>query len=114
MKLTAVKTFTLSLPGVAEAPHFHFASFRVNKKIFITVPPGGETIHVFLSEPDRETALALYPEFVEKLYWGKKVVGVRIAVGRAKRAAVEDFIYLAWRAKAPKSLVIARAEDNAG
>jgi hypothetical protein len=37
----------------------HFVRVRV--KIFITVPPAEEVIHVFVGEEDRELALALYP-----------------------------------------------------
>ena len=77
MKLDAVRRYALSLDAVTEEPHHHFSSFRVRGKIFVTMPPGEQFIHVFLAEDDREPALAMYPTFIEKLLWGGKVVGLR-------------------------------------
>lgn len=105
MRYATVKNYALSLPGASEEPHFHFVSFRVGKKIFVTAPPDGEAIHVFLPEFARETALALYPEFTEKLFWGKRVAGIRVILGRATANVVKDFIYQAWQAKAPRRLI---------
>ena len=67
MKLATVRAHVLSLDAVTEAPHHHYASFRVHGKIFVTVPPAADVIHVFVGEEDREVALALYPGFIEKL-----------------------------------------------
>jgi hypothetical protein len=52
----------------------------------------GGFIHVFCTEEDRERALALYPGFVEKLHWGGKVVGVRVALASANATAVKSLI----------------------
>src|SRR3546814_12566704 len=84
MKIGPVRKQALSLPEVTEEPHFHFASFRVCGKIFITVPPEETHIHLFIGEEDRERALALYPEFSEKLMWGARVSGLRIALAAAR------------------------------
>jgi hypothetical protein len=83
MKLDAVRKFALSLPGTTEEPHHQFGSFRVKGKIFVTVPPGEQHIHVFIAEEQREAALAMYPAFLEKLLWGAKVVGVRVSLANA-------------------------------
>lgn len=104
MKLTEVRRFALSLPEVTEEPHHHFSSFRVRGKIFVTVPPENEHIHVFVNDTSREQALALYPEFIEKLLWGGKVRGIRIQLGAASPAAVKSLVRSAWAGKAPKSL----------
>lgn len=108
MKIDAIRAHALGLPEVTEQPHFHYASFRVAGKIFITVPPEETHVHVFVGEPDRDRALVLYPEFVEKLLWGGKVVGLRIALASAKAAAVKALIDQAWTAKAPKRLLADR------
>ena len=84
MKLAAVRVLAFSLPEVTEEPHHQFGSFRVRGKIFITMPPDQQHIHVFVSEEHREQALALYPEFAEKLLWGGKVVGLRVSLIGAK------------------------------
>ena len=105
LKYAAARTFALSLPEATEQPHHNFNSFRVRGKIFITVPPEQEHIHVFLSEAHREQALAMYPEFIEKLLWGGKVVGLRVSLASAPVAAVKELVRQAWSAKAPKALL---------
>lgn len=104
MKFATVRAFARSLPEVTEAPHHDFGSFRVCGRIFVTVPPGQEHIHVFVDEQQREQALAMHPEFIEKLLWGGKVVGIRIALDHAEAPAVQRLVRLAWEHKAPKRL----------
>jgi hypothetical protein len=100
MKLVEVRKFALSLPGAVEAPHFDYASFRVDGRIFCTVPPGEDLIHVFLPEEQRERALALQPEAVEKLWWGAKVTGLRLTLAKAKAPLVKELLQAAWALKA--------------
>lgn len=113
MKIAQVRSYALSLPEVTEEPHFHYASFRVKCKIFVTVPPGETYIHVFVTDDEREIALTLYPEFVEKLLWGGTVVGVRVALAKAKADVVNQLVKQAWVRKAPKRLAASFvAADN--
>jgi hypothetical protein len=112
MKLAQVRRHALSLPAVTEEPHFNYSSFRVRGKIFVTVPPDEEHIHVFVGEEQREPALAVYPEFLEKLTWCAKVVGLRVALASAQASVVNSLVSVAWQSKAPKSL--ARAHCEAG
>ena len=56
MNIDSVRAIALSLPHATEEPHHQFSSFRVHGKIFVTVPPDEEHIHVFVSEEDREIA----------------------------------------------------------
>src|SRR5215208_4034172 len=100
MKFAAIRTLALTLPAVTEAPHHHFGSFRVRGKIFVTFPPGEEYIHLFVSELQREQALAMYPEFIEKLLWGSKVVGIRLSLSNARAAVVKELVRQAWCHKA--------------
>jgi hypothetical protein len=104
MKLSEVRHYAMALPEVTEEPHHEAASFRVRGKIFVTVPPKGDYIHVFVNETAREQAIALYPSFVEKLFWGGKVWGIRVILGAAKPSVVKGFIRAAWTTKAPKRL----------
>ena len=62
-------------------------------------------IHVFVGEDQREEALALHPAYVEKLTWGRKVVGLRVTLADAVPHAVLRLVSQAWRNKAPKTLV---------
>jgi hypothetical protein len=107
LKLSAVRRFALSLPETTEEPHFDFSSFRVRGKIFVTVPPPGKYIHVFVDDLERERALALAPDWTEKLWWGKKVVGLRVHLSAARPALVDEWVRNAWARKAPKRIVSA-------
>jgi hypothetical protein len=73
----------------------------------VTVPPGDETIHVFVGEAERELALELYSAFVEKLWWGKKVCGLNIGLPRRYSAVVKELVKAAWMAKAPRRFATA-------
>jgi hypothetical protein len=102
--MSQIRRYAMSLPEVTEEPHFKFSSFRVRGKIFVTVPPDEEFIHVFVSEEQRALALALEPDLVEKLHWGKSVVGLRVRLASAKPAFVNQLIHQAWSCRAPKKL----------
>lgn len=109
MKFDTVRAAALALPETTEEPHHHFGSFRVRGKIFVTTPPDQAYIHVFLSETDRELALAAYPEFTEKLLWGGKVVGIRVALAQAKSAVVNAMVRQAYDHKSAKPARASRA-----
>lgn len=105
MNIAQVRSKALALPEVAEEPHFQSTSFRIRGRIFATVPPAEEFLHVFVREDDREPALAMYPEFIEKLFWGGKVAGLRVVLARAEPKVVAALLQRAWSHKAPKALV---------
>ena len=102
--LGQIRRYALSLAEVTEQPHFDYVSFRVRGKIFLTVPPDGKHLHVFVAEEQRELALAVHAACVEKLWWGGKVVGLRVDLAKAEGKAVKELIDQAWARKAPKSL----------
>lgn len=99
-----VRRHALSLPGAVEQPHFEMASFRVGGKIFATMPPAADVVHLFLTEADRDIALDLHGAFVEVLTWGQRIAGVRVHLARADPGIVRDLVDCAWAAKAPKAL----------
>jgi hypothetical protein len=103
-KIAEVRRFALSLPEATEEPHFHLSSFRVRGKIFATVPPGEEHLHIFVDEQELELALAVNPKANEKLWWGKRVAGLRVALAAAQLAEVKYLLQSAWQRKAPKKL----------
>jgi YjbR len=102
MKIDSIRKFALSLEAVTEEPHHHFSSFRVRGKIFVTIPPGEELLHVFVDEQAREVALALYSEFIEKLLWGGKVVGLRVSLKEAKAGVVKSLVADAYNTRVGK------------
>jgi hypothetical protein len=109
VKIDAARRFALSLPEVTEEPHFHFSSFRVKGKIVATVPPESTHLHVFVGEPEIEVLPAAQPRAYEKLFWGKKVAGLRVTLAAAKARDVEELLKSAWLRKAPKKLASAHA-----
>jgi hypothetical protein len=112
MNIAQVRRHALSLAEVTEEPHHHFSSFRVGGKIFVTVPPEETHIHIFVSEDQRELALSLEPECLEKLLWGGKVVGLRVDLAKAPGAVVKRMVSQAWGYKAPKALKVALARKT--
>lgn len=99
MKLATVRKHALSLADVTEEPHHDYSSFRVRGRIFVTVPPDETAIHVFVDEEDRERALAMHPEWAEKLLWGGKVMGLRITLAQAPAPAVKALVSRAYEAR---------------
>ena len=105
MKAGELRKYAVSLPETTEQPHFDFTSFRVRGKIFVTLPPDETHAHIFVDEQHRAMAIDLAPDCAEPLFWGHKVLGVRIALVSAKTALVKELVRNAWTNKAPKSLV---------
>ena len=98
------RAFALALPEAAEEPHFDMASFRVRGKIFVTVPPDGTCLHVFVGEEESAACVAEDPAAFETLRWGKRISGVRVHLADAPADRVRELIEDAWRRKAPKRL----------
>ena len=102
------REFALSLPGVSEQPHFEKSSFRVNGKIFVTVPPGEAYLHVFVDEAETEASVAEDPAAFAPLLWGTKQRGLRVTLVAVDGARLEELIEESWRRKAPKRLLAER------
>jgi hypothetical protein len=101
----AARSFALSLPGATEEPHFDMSSFRVRGKIFATVTPDEQTLHIFVDEPEISASVAEDPAAFEPLLWGKAVRGLRVLLAAAPQDRVEELLTEAWRRKAPERLV---------
>ena len=104
MDYAQLSEYALSLPETAEAPHFDYGSFRVRGRIFVTIPPDRKFAHIFVDDEQRDQAVALHSDHVEPLFWGKKVLGVRVSLGKAKAGFVQGLVRSAWLRKAPKTL----------
>lgn len=102
MKIGPVRRLAPSFEAVTEEPHHNDSSFRVRGKIFVTVPPGDNFIHVFVGDEDRQQALALHPEFIEKLLWGTNVVGLRVTLASATPAVVRSLMSKAYETRVQK------------
>ena len=73
-------------------------------RIFATVPPDGEHLHVFVDEHAARAVVAQDPAAFEELRWGKQLRGVRVNLPAADEATVLELLEEAWRRKAPKRL----------
>jgi hypothetical protein len=105
MKLADARNYALSLPGATEEPHFDMTSWRVNNKIFATVPTEGNRLHIFVDESETRACVKEDPKAYEELWWGKKVVGVRVNLTKAKKTQVAELLQEAWRRRAPTRLL---------
>ena len=105
VKLAEARKFALSLPEATEQPHFQYSSFRVKGKIFATVPTEKDRLNIFVDDERGELAMSMFPDAYEKLWWGKKVVGVTVHLSAADASDVQDLLYSAWKRKAPKRVV---------
>jgi hypothetical protein len=103
--LEQARRFALSLPGATEEPHFEMSSFRVRGKIFATLPPGGQYLHVFVSEGEAHAAMAEDPAAFELLRWGQRLRGLRVRLSAAGPEHIEELLTESWRRKAPARLI---------
>lgn len=105
MKLEDARTLALSLPGVSEEPHFEKVSFRIRGKIFATLPPDGKHIHIFVEEHEARSVVMQAASVCQELWWGNRLVGVRVNLSPADANLVVELLEEAWRFRAPKRLV---------
>jgi hypothetical protein len=103
--MAVVRKLALALPEATEQPHHDMASFRVRGKIFATLPPEGDRLHVFLPEDVVASYCAEFPSAVEELWWGKKLSGCRVLLRHADRTLVSEMLSESWRRKAPRNLL---------
>jgi hypothetical protein len=105
MTLDDVRRFALSLPETTEAPHHERTSFRVRGKIFATaLPDAPDSVNVLLDEPDARAAVFEDADAHGELWWGKRLVGVKVTLPLADPRRVEELLTEAWLRRAPTTL----------
>lgn len=104
VSLDDVRQIALALPGATEEPHHDRSSFRVNTKIFATVPDPTH-LNVMVDEDDTALAVAENPRGCEELWWGKRLSGVRVDLGHVDRGLLTELLTESWRRRAPKALL---------
>ena len=112
MTIDEVERLAMSLPEVVQEPHFQMTSFRIRGKIFATITPDKAHLHLFVAEQERETMVTLHPEAYEKLWWGSKVVGLRVKLPAAATGDMQELLRSAWLRKAPKKLLNLLQKDR--
>ena len=101
MTVADVRRMAMKLLGTTESPHHRYTSFRVRGRIYATAPMEGGLLHVFVDEEERDRMTVLYPGVYEKLGWGKKTVGLRVALDAAQPEDVRALLRAAWQRKLP-------------
>jgi len=102
MKFEQVRKLALALPDVTEAPHHHLLSFRVQGKIFATVPPERTHVHIFVDEHQSRAWADQEPATYEALMWGQKLAGLRVTLSSAKSADVGALLRESYDRKLPR------------
>ena len=80
------------------------SSFRVRGKIFATVPPDDEHLHVFVDEGEVRAAVAEDPAAFEPLLWGQRLRGLRVRIA--------ELLEESWRRRAPVRLAAERDAER--
>lgn len=103
-----MRRFALSLPHVAEKPHFQRASFRVDVpggKIFATMPPDQATANLMLDRIQQDIVCASEPNVFSPVAgkWGENGATV-MQLSKADTATLQSVIIMAWKNAAPRKL----------
>lgn len=103
--LENVRTFALSLEAAEEEPHFDITSFRVKKKIFVTMNPGKQHITIRLSPADQSMFCEYNPEIIFPVSsaWGK-YGWTHINLLLVEEELLQDLIIMSYCIAAPKKL----------
>ncbi len=102
--VSQVRRLALALGEAVEVPHHGFPSFRVQGKVFATLPDE-EHLNIMIDPDEVGAAVAEAPEACSELWWGKKRSGVRVRLAGAEVGLVGELLSDAWRRKAPKRLL---------
>lgn len=97
------RQIALSFPEASEQDHHGFPSFRVDGKIFATLPDE-EHLNVMLEEDDIRAAVAAHEEVCEEQWWGKKLTALRVELFAVERGLLEAWLGDAWWRRAPSRL----------
>ena len=96
-----VRKMALALRGTSEAPHHERTSFRVAGKIFATMPPNGDSVNLLLDEEEARAAAEESPDWVELLWWGRRLSGVRVDLAQADADVLGELLEDAYQRRAP-------------
>jgi hypothetical protein len=93
----------LAMPEAVEADHHGRPSFRVDAKIFATLPDEAH-MNVILDESGIRTAVQTHPAVCAERWWGKRLAAVQVDLERADPALLTELLADAWEGKAPARL----------
>lgn len=96
-----VREIAMALHGVVEMPHFELTSFRVKKKIFMTMDESRERVCFMFSLTDQDVFTKMDPVsfYAVPNKWGLKGA-TYCELSNVKRIMLEDAINVAYESKA--------------
>ena len=98
------REFALALPEAVEQDHHGRPSYRVAGKIFATQWDESH-LNVMLDEGGILTAIESRPDACAEVWWGKRLVAVRVELDRVDAESLGSLLADAWEGKAPKRLL---------
>jgi hypothetical protein len=98
------RELALALAEAVEQDHHGRPSFRVGGRIFATLWDENH-LNVMLDEGGVRTAIHSRPETCEEVWWGKRLVAVRVDLRRVDADTLATLLADAWEGKAPKRLL---------
>jgi hypothetical protein len=100
MTASQAAALALALSEAVQADHHGRPSFRVNGKIFATLPDP-DHMNVMLDEPGIRTAVQSHPNACAERWWGKRLAAVTVDLERADASLLSELLADAWEGKAP-------------
>lgn len=113
ISLNQFREIALSLPEVVERQHFEKTSFRVNKKIFVTLSEKDHIACVTLTEIDQDVFSTFDRSVIYPVpnKWGKQG-WTFIALNKIEKELLVDAVITAYCKVAPKRLVAAVSRND--
>ena len=95
------RKFVMSLDGVVELPHFELTSFRVKKKIFMTMDERKKRVCFMFSTVDQDVFTKMDPVAFTAVpnKWGLKGA-TYCELSQVKKIVFEDAVNVAYESKA--------------
>jgi hypothetical protein len=100
VSIRTVREIAMSLDGVIELPHFELTSFRVKKKIFLTMDESLERVCFMFSLNDQDVFCKMDPAsfYAVPNKWGLKGA-TYCELKKVKKLMLEDAINVAYESK---------------
>ena len=94
------RAFVISLDGVIELPHFELTSFRVKKKIFMTMDEGRKRVCFMFSPVTQDVFTKMDPVAFASVpnKWGLKGA-TYCELSQVKKLVFEDAVNVAYESK---------------
>jgi hypothetical protein len=98
------RQLALALPEAVEQDHHGRPSFRVAGKIFATLWDE-DHMNAMVDADGILTAVQRDPTTCQEVWWGKRLVAVRVDLRRVEAETLADLLEDAWERRAPKRLL---------